>query len=147
MSRKGEADALVVTANQDGSLKVKQSRALRAGNFTNVVVHLSLSLLIGFLGLVSALKGVKESGHALHVHQGHVGQNEHEVHAILASAGTGSALVLVRCDDTEMLNSVSSATTKGAIYSWQGSVSDFLAALDPGSENDWVRTAVGNPSN
>jgi hypothetical protein len=147
MSRKGDADALVVTANPDGSLKVRQSRALRARNFTNLFIRLSLSLTIGFMGILSGLKGAKQSGHALHVHERHVGQDEQEVHAILASAGSRSALVLVRCNDREMLNSVPSATTKGAIYSWQGSLSEFLAALDPGSEHDWVRAAIGRESN
>jgi hypothetical protein len=144
MSRKGHADALVVKANADGSLEVRQSRALKAGNLTNVLVHLSLSIAIGFIGIVSSLKGAKESGHALHVHQHHVGQDErHQVHAILASAGSDSALVLVRCDDNEMLKPVASASTKGAVKSWQGSLSEFLAALAPGSEDDWVRAAVG----
>jgi hypothetical protein len=147
MSRKGAADALVVTANPDGSLKVKQSRSLREGNFINFVVHLSLSLVIGFMGILSGIRGVKESGHRLHVHQRHVGKNEHEAHVILASAGSGSALLLVRCNDNEKLNLVTSATTKGAIYSWQGSLSEFLADLNPGSEHDWVRAAVGEASN
>jgi hypothetical protein len=136
-----------VTANPDGSLKVKESRTLREGNFTNLVVHLSLSIAIGFIGVVSALRGVKESGHTLHVHDRHVGQDEHEAHAILASAGSGSALVMVRCDDNGMLNSVASATSRDAVYAWQGSQSEFLAALDPGSEHDWVRAAIGKTSN
>jgi hypothetical protein len=147
MSRKGDADALVVMANPDGSLKLRESRALRSRNLTNLLAHLSLSLTIGFMGMLSSLKGVKRSGHALHVHQRHVGQDDHEVHAILTSAGSGSALLLVRCNDNEMLNSVASATTKGATYSWQGSLSKFLAALDPGSQDDWVRAAIGQPSN
>jgi hypothetical protein len=143
MSRKGGADALVVTANPDGSLKVRQSRALRARNFTNLFVRLSLSITIGFIGILSGLKGVKQSRGTLHDHQRHVGKDEHEVHAILASAGSGSALALVRCNDNELLNTVASATTTGAIYSWQGSQSEFLAALEPGSEHDWVRAAIG----
>jgi len=147
LSRKREADALVVTANPDGSLKLRESRALRDGNLTNLFARLSLSLTIGLMGILSGLKGVKESGHALHVHERHVGQDEHDVHAILADAGSRSALVLVRCNDNEMLNSVASATTKGAIYSWQGSLSEFLAAVGPGREYDWVRDAISKTSN
>jgi hypothetical protein len=105
-----------------------------------------LSLTIGLMGILSGLKGVKESGHALHVHERHVGQDEHDVHAILADAGSRSALVLVRCNDNEMLNSVASATTKGAIYSWQGTLSEFLAAVGAGREYDWVRDAIGKTS-
>jgi hypothetical protein len=147
MSRKGHADALVAKANTDGSLEVRQSRAVKTGNLANLVIRLSLSIAIGFLGIFSALRGAKQSGHALHVHQHHVGQDEQQVHAILASAGSRSALLLVRCDDNEMLKTVVSATSKGAIYSWQGSLSEFLASLDPGSKDDWVRAAVGKASN
>jgi hypothetical protein len=146
MSRKGHADALVAKANADGSLEVRQSRALKTGNLANLAIRLSSSIAIGFLGIFSALKGVKQSGHALHVHQHHVGQDEQQVHAILASAGSRSALLLVRCDDNSMLETVVSATSKGAVYSWQGSLSEFLDSLDPGSDDDWVRAAVGKAS-
>jgi hypothetical protein len=95
------------------------------------------------MGIVSSRKGVKRSRHAHHDHERHVGHDEHDVHTILTSAGSHSALVLVRCNDNEMLTSVASATTKGAPYSWQGSQSKFLAALDPGSEDDWIRAAMG----
>ena len=120
LSRKGQADALVVKANADGSLEVRQSRALKAGNLTNLFVRLSLSIAIGFLGVLSGLKGVKQTGHAVHVHQHHVAQDEQHVHAILASAGSRSALLLVRCNDSEEFKPVTSATAKGAVYSWQG---------------------------
>jgi hypothetical protein len=146
MSRKGHADALVAKANADGSLEVRQSRALKTGNLTNLVIRLSLSISIGFLGLLSALRGAKRSGHALHVHQHHVGKDEQQVHAILASAGSRSALLLVRCSDKEMLKPVASATSKGAVYSWQGSLGEFLASLDPGSDDDWVRAAISKAS-
>ena len=102
-----------------------------------------MSIAIGFLGVLSGLKGVKQTGHAVHVHQHHVAQDEQHVHAILASAGSRSALLLVRCNDSEEFKPVTSATAKGAVYSWQGSLSQFLAALDPGSEDDWVRAAIG----
>jgi hypothetical protein len=146
LSRRGEADALVVTANRDGSLKVRESRALRAGNFTNVLVRLTLSLTAGFMGILASLKGVKQSGHAVRLHERHIGADEHEAHALLAEAGSRSALVLVRCNDEGMLNLVASEITKGAIASWQGSLSEFLAALEPGDEHDWVWAAMGKPS-
>jgi hypothetical protein len=72
MSRKGEADALVVTANPDDSLKVKQSRVLREGNLINLVARLSLSLIVGFMGILAGLKGVKRTRHAHHDHERHV---------------------------------------------------------------------------
>jgi hypothetical protein len=30
--------------------------------------------------------------------------------------------------------------------SWEGSRTEFLAELDPGTKHDWVRTALGEPS-
>jgi hypothetical protein len=30
--------------------------------------------------------------------------------------------------------------------SWDGSLTEFLAALDPGTAHDWARAAVGKPS-
>ena len=34
----------------------------------------------------------------------------------------------------------------GASERWDGSRAEFLAGLDPGSQHDWLRAAVGEPS-
>jgi hypothetical protein len=41
---------------------------------------------------------------------------------------------------------VATAAANSADESWDGSLREFLAALDPGSAHDWVRAAVGEPS-
>jgi hypothetical protein len=41
---------------------------------------------------------------------------------------------------------VAAAAADSAEDSWDGSLTEFLAALDPGSDHDWVRAAVGEPS-
>jgi hypothetical protein len=38
------------------------------------------------------------------------------------------------------------AAVDNAKASWDGPLTEFLAALDPGPAHDWVRKAVGEPS-
>jgi len=57
--RKGGARVVVVRGNADGSLEVTASRVLEAGDFTAVLMHISLSWVVGFLGLFSMLKGAR----------------------------------------------------------------------------------------
>ncbi|HEV7628723.1 MAG TPA: hypothetical protein VGO89_19715 [Streptomyces sp.] len=45
-----------------------------------------------------------------------------------------------------MRQMVATAASNSADESWDGSLREFLAALDPGSAHDWVRAAVGEPS-
>src|SRR5437879_1880639 len=56
-ARKGGVRVAVVRGNADGSLKVTDSRVLEAGDFTATLMRLSLSWVVGFLGLFSVLKG------------------------------------------------------------------------------------------
>ena len=143
VARKRHASALVVTANPDGSLKLTESRALESRNLIAVFLRLSLSWTVGFMGIVSGLKGTKEASHAAHVRERHVGSDEHPAHAILAEAGPHAAIVLVRCNDRSLCQEVATQASNRAINSWQASLQDFLAALDPGSQHDWVRNALG----
>jgi hypothetical protein len=145
-ARKGGALAVVVRGNPDGSLKVTESRVLSAGDFVSTLIRISLSWTIGFIGLFSMLKGAKSQAHAAHVRKGHVGSDEHRAHEILADAGTHGALALVRCKDQETRQMVAAAAAHSAKGSWDGSLTEFLAALDPGSAHDWVRAAVGERS-
>ncbi|MFJ8743134.1 hypothetical protein ACIRL2_27610 [Embleya sp. NPDC127516] len=41
---------------------------------------------------------------------------------------------------------VAAAAADRARRSWDGTLTDFLAALDPGSAHDWVRAALGEPT-
>jgi hypothetical protein len=142
-ARKGGAIAVVVRGNPDGSLKVTESRVLSASDLISALIRLSLSWMIGFTGLISMLKGAKGEARAVHVHKGHVGSDERRAHEILAEAGSHGALALVRCKDQETRQMVAAAAAGSASGSWDGSLAEFLAALDPGSAHDWVRAAVG----
>jgi hypothetical protein len=102
--------------------------------------------MIGFMGLFSTVKGAKEQARAAHVRKGHAGSDEHRAHEILAVAGPHAAIVLVRCQDQETRQRAAAAAADSAEDSWDGPLTEFLAALDPGSAHDWVRAAVGKPS-
>jgi len=57
--RKGHATALVVSGNEDGSLKLTQSRVLSAGGVVYTGMRISLSVAMGFMGMLSSLRGAK----------------------------------------------------------------------------------------
>jgi hypothetical protein len=57
-----------------------------------------------------------------------------------------AAIVLISCDDQEVRQAVVARAADRASESWDGSRAEFLAALDPGSQHDWLRAAVGEPS-
>jgi hypothetical protein len=143
--RKGHATALVVSGNTDGSLKLTQSRVLSASGFIYTLLRISLAWMIGFLGLLSTLRGGKGAAAEVRTHESHVGADEQAAHAILGRVGPDAALVLVRCDDEETRQAVVRQAAELANESWDGSSAEFLAALDPGSQHDWVRAAVGKP--
>jgi hypothetical protein len=145
-ARKGSALAVVVRGNPDGSLKVTESRVLEAGDLVAVLMRVSLSWMVGFMGLFSMGKGARGGVRAVEVRGGHVGSDEHRAHEILARAGPHAALVLVRCKDLQTHQMVAAAAADNTRDSWDGSLTEFLAALDPGSDHDWVRTAVGERS-
>ena len=145
-ARKGSAVAVVVRGNPDGSLKVTESRVLEAGDLVAVLMRVSLSWMVGFMGLFSTAKGAKGGVRAVEVRGGHVGSEEHRAHEILAQAGPHAALVLVRCKDPDTRQMVVASAADNASDSWDGSLTEFLAALDPGSDHDWVRAAVGERS-
>jgi hypothetical protein len=78
--------------------------------------------------------------------QSHVGSDEQAVHALLARVGPDVALVLVCCDDQEMRQVVVARAADRASESWDGSRAQFVGVLDPGSQHDWLRAAVDEPS-
>jgi hypothetical protein len=141
-ARKGHATALVISGNKDGSLKLTQSRVLSASGVVYTLVRISLSVTIGFTGIVSTLRGAKGAAHEVRERDSHVGSDELAVHGILARVGPGAALVLVCCDDQELRQAVVARAADRASESWHGSRAQFLAGLDPGSEHDWLRGAL-----
>ena len=126
-----------------GGDQVTESRVLEAGDLVSVLMRLSLSWTVGFMGLFSMFKGAKSEARAAHVRRGHAGSDEHRAHEILADAGPHAAIVLVRCQDQDTRQLVAAAAADSAKGSWDGSLTEFLADLDPGSTHDWVRAAVG----
>ena len=146
-ARKGHADAFVVSGNSDGSLKLTQSRVLEASGLASTIIGLSLSWTAGSMGVISTLKGAKGTAHAAHKRSSHVGSDEQRAHEILAQAGPDAAILLFRCQDSETRQLVAAGAADHASYSWDGSMPDFLAGLEPGSEHDWVRAAIDKSSN
>jgi hypothetical protein len=145
-ARKGSATAFVVSENSDGSLRLTESRVVEAGELTAMLLHISVSWMVGFLGMLSTLKGVKAGLHAGHKHESHVGSDEQRAHEILAEAGPQAAIALVRCKDPEMSQAVAARAADRGRDSWHGSLAQFLAGLDPGSKDDWIRSALDQPS-
>jgi hypothetical protein len=145
-ARKGHATALVISANKDGSLEITQSRVLTAGGFLYTLLRVALSVTIGFTGMFSTLKGAKGGVEEVRTRGSHVGSDEQAVHAILGRVGPNAALVVVCCDDQEMRRAVVARASDRASESWDGSRTQFLADLDPGSRHDWLRDALEAPS-
>ena len=144
-ARKGRATAFVISGNKDASLKITESRVLEAGDFSAAVIRVSASWAIGFMGIFSTLKGSRGGVRAARKHHGHVGSEETRAHELLAEAGPQAAMVLVRCKDDELRQVVAARAAEQGADAWDGSVATFLAALHPGSQHDWVRTALGEP--
>lgn len=137
----------VISSNADGSLKITESRVLEASGLAATGIRVALSWTVGFLGLVSTLRGAKGTAHAAHKRGSHVASDDERAHEILAEAGSGAAaLALVRCKDQETRQAVAARAADHASDSWEGSLADFLAALDPGSKHDWVRAALDQPA-
>src|SRR6478672_4001542 len=145
-ARGGHVRALVVSGNKDGSLKLTRSRVLTASGFVYTLMRVSLAVAIGFLGIFSTLQGAKGAAGVGHQRESHVGSDEQAAHALLAQVGPHAALVLVQCDDQEMRQAIAARAAERASESWDGSRAQFLAALDPGSQHDWVRAALGEPA-
>ncbi|MGW3663190.1 hypothetical protein [Streptomyces sp. NPDC005141] len=145
-ARKGGTTAVVIRANADGSLKLTQSRVMTANDLSYTLMSVSLAWTGGFMGLRSMVKGAKGEAHAAHVRQGHLRADAHQAHEILAEVGPHAAITLVRCKDQDTRHMVAAAAADRARRSWDGSLTDFLAALDPGSTHDWVRSAIGEPT-
>jgi hypothetical protein len=144
--RKGHATALVISGNKDGSLTLTQSRVLTASGFVYTLIRIPLSVTIGFTGVLSTLEGAKGAVNEVRERDSHVGSDEQAVHALLARVGPDAALVLVCCDDQELRQAVVARAADRASESWDGSRTQFLAGLDPGSQHDWLRAAVEEPS-
>lgn len=145
-AHKGHAEAFVISGNADGSLKLTHSRVLEASGLAATIARVSAFVMVGLIGVVAMVKGAKATVHVARKHESHVGSDEQHAHAILAQAGPGAVIALVRCKDQETRKMVDAGAADQASYSWDGSMPDFLASLEPGSEHDWVRAALDQPT-
>ncbi|MER6785942.1 hypothetical protein ABT330_15195 [Streptomyces sp. NPDC000658] len=145
-ARKGGTSAVVIGANTDGSLKLTQSRVTTASDLGYILMSVSLAWSVGLMGILSMFKGAKGEVHSAHVRQGHLRADALQAREILAEAGPHAAITLVRCKDQDTRHMVVAAAGDRARRSWDGSLTDFLAALDPGPTHDWVRAALGEPT-
>ncbi len=148
MARDGEVAALVISANNDGSLKLARSGALRTNAWMATIIRLSLAVIVGFIKVRSMFKGGESGGRAVRSHESHAGAAEDTVYAILAHLGPQSGVALVVCRDDGVRQAVATRAGGRAIDTWNGSRSEFLADLDPVDKNDWVRNVyvelIGN---
>lgn len=144
--RAGHAAAFVISVNRDGSLELTQSRVLSASGFVATTIRISLAWTVGFLGLLSTLRGGKGAAQEIRERKSHVGTDERAAHEILDRVGADAALLLIRSDEKEVRQAVVAQTAERASESWDGTRQEFLASLDPGTQYDWVRTALGEPS-
>jgi hypothetical protein len=142
----GKANVFVISANADGSLKLTESRAVQASGLVSTGIRVTGALLAGFMGLFSTLKEAFRVRRATRARASHVGPGDIRSHEILAQVGPDAAAALVRCKDEEIRHKVSEKAADSAVGTWDGSLAEFLAALDPGSKHDWVRDALGVPS-
>jgi hypothetical protein len=145
-AHKGDATALVISGNADGSLKLTQSRVVTASGVGAAVVGVSAAMMAGLVGTMSALKGAKSVSHAAHRRASHVGSDSHRAQAILAEVGPRGAIALLRCKDPEIREAAVTRAADRASSSWDGSLTEFVAALDPGEKHDWLRAALDEPS-
>jgi len=142
-ARAGLVTAVVVTGNSDGSLRLTQSHVVTASGFVTTLIRLPLMWRIGLIGLVTSAKGVEGGVHAVKIFQRHVGSDVHPAQQILKEAGPRSAIVLVRSKDPDTGQAFVEAAEANASRYWHGSLTELLDALDPGTTDDWVRTALG----
>jgi hypothetical protein len=144
--RAGHVTAFVVSRNKDGSLTHTRSRVLTASGSVYTLTRIFLSVAMGIMGPLSTLRGAKSADQQIRVRKAHVGSDEHTVHAILAETGPDAALLLVRSDDQEVRQVIAARAAGRARRSWDGSRAQVLAGLAPGSQDDWLRSAVGENS-
>lgn len=145
-ARKGDVNAIVVRANKDGSLKVTQSRVLAAGDvLAPLLMATFMRGVVMLFGIFGTVKGIKGGVRAEREHGRHVESDEQRVDAILEQVGPGAALALICCRDAETGLTVAKRARERASHTWNGSRTDFLARLDPGGKDDWVRAALNKP--
>jgi hypothetical protein len=145
-ARTGHVEAFVISGSKDGSLKLTESRVLTTTGVAALIPHLGASIMLGFIGIRSMLRGAKIEGPALLKRAPHVGSNAHKAHAILAQAGPNAAVVMVSCDQRETRQTLAAQAGQHATMIWDGSRAELRSGPEPGSTHYWVRAALGEAS-
>lgn len=146
-ARKGSVTAFVVTRHHDGSFKLVQSRVVTAGGLASAGIRFTASVLAGFMGSISALRGAKTLTHSAHERQSHVKEAGQRLTELLDQVGRRSAALLIVCQDEETGQAVAARAADRGSQSWHSSRAEFLAALDRLGDNyDWVRPALAEPA-
>jgi hypothetical protein len=135
----------VISGNKDGSLSVTQSRVVSASGVVYKGMRISLSVAIGFMGIVSSPQGAKGAAHEIRQRKSQVGSGGGKAHEILPQVGPDAALVLICCDDQPTRQAVVAGAADRADESRDGSRARFLAGLEPGSQHDWCAPPSANP--
>ena len=127
-------------------MKLRESGALEASGAAATIIRVSLSWTVAFMSMVSTLRAAKATAHEAHKPRSHVGSDEQRAHEILAQAGPGAAILLVRCKDQATGQMVAAEAADHASYSWDGSMPELLSVSTRGPKHDWARTALDAPS-
>ncbi|MHB9860550.1 hypothetical protein [Streptomyces sp. YIM S03343] len=143
-ARHGQAGAFVVTRNRDGSFRLVQSRFVTASGVVAAAMSVTVSVMVGFHGLVSALRGAKTGAGAVRGHHKSVGTGADRVRELLGEAGEHGAGLVIRCADDATAQEAEARAAHRTTSHWHGSRSEFLTALERlGSEYDWLHPAAG----
>lgn len=146
-ARKGSVAAFVVTRHRDGSFKLVQSRVVTGGGLAAAGIRFTASVLAGFMGSMSALRGAKTLTHGAHERQSHVRQPGQRLTELLDQVGQRSAALLILCQDEETGQAVAARAADRGSQSSHLTRAEFLAALDRLGDNyDWIRPALAEPA-
>jgi uncharacterized membrane protein len=146
-ARKGSVSAFVVTRHRDGSFKLVQSRVVTGSGVASAGISFTASILAGFMGSMSALRGAKTLTHGAHERQSHVRQPGQRLTELLDQVGQHSAALLIVCRDEQTGQAVAACATERGSQSWHLSRAEFRAALDRLGDNyDWIRPALAEPA-
>ena len=106
-------------------------------------IGVAVSMLVGFMGIRSALRGGKTVVHATRKRERHVGAETQGARDILAKAGPRASVLVVRCADPGEAAAVISMAAERAHESWHGSRAEFIADLDQAAgDYDWLLPAI-----
>ncbi|OQQ19808.1 hypothetical protein B0675_24085 [Streptomyces sp. M41(2017)] len=146
MARRGAVTAVGAGGNAYGSVRLRQARVLTAKGLVRALLRVCFSRTVGPMGLFSTVKGATAGVHAAGVCRSHVDSDTSEGHRNVAEAGPDAVVTLSRGADAEIRQAVAAAAADRATRGWEGPLTAFLGAQDPGPVHAGVRAAVAHPA-